>query len=354
MKSARSGSAEGVPARNLRADRLVFRLAFAATFGFAIAGLLDWEFSFLTPMLAVQVLLAMPASPNFREGIAIPLIILIATSVALAVSTLFSATPAVLLAVTGLVICWSFYGQRRGAPAIAMLLIQIAFCCVPVASTISIILAHQLASALIWSSLAAIVTVWLAHLIFPAPAIDAVQSASNPSKLSGLEPVHAARIAISDTIILLPLLIAFIIGGDIDNIVILIISLSLLREIDPGRSGRVAAAIILGNILGGALGVFAYQFVTLADSFFFFILTVLVISLWLGNRLIRSGASAPIYALAFGTFLLILGLGITPLPGGSGELFAVRIFKILLASAYVIGGLSLVTHLRRAQSATTT
>jgi hypothetical protein len=354
MESVRSRAAEGEPARNVKADRLVLRLAFAATFGFSIAGLLDWEFSFLTPMLAVQILVAMPASPGFREGIAIPLIILIATSFALAVSTLFAATPAVLLAVTGLVICWSFYGQRRGAPAIAMLLTQIAFCCVPVASTISIVLAHQLASALIWSSVAAIVTVWLAHLLFPAPAIAAVQSAGSPKKPSGLEPVHAARVAISDTIILLPLLIAFIIGGDIDNIVILIISLSLLREIDPGRSGHVAGGILLGNILGGALGVLAYQFVVLADGFFFFILTVLVISLWFGNRLARGGATAPIYALAFGTFLLILGLGITPLPGGSGELFAVRIFKILLASGYVIGGLSLVTHLRRDQSAATT
>ncbi len=346
MESVRSGDAEGEPARNLRADRLVFRLVFAATFGFAIAGLLDWEFSFLTPMLAVQILVAMPASPGFREGIAIPLIILMATFFALAVSTLFSATPAVLLAVTGLVICWSFYGQRRGAPAIAMLLTQIAFCCVPVMSTISIDLAHQFANALIGSSVAAIVTVWLAHMLFPAPATAAVQSADSPRKPSGLEPVYAARVAISDTIILLPLLVAFIIGGDINNIVILIITLSLLREIDPGRSGGVAGGILLGNILGGVLAVLAYQFVLLADSFFFFILTVLVMSLWFGNRLARGGATAPIYVLAFGTFLLILGLGITPLPSGSEELFAVRIFKILLASAYAIGALNLVMRLR--------
>jgi hypothetical protein len=235
-----------------------------------------------------------------------------------------------------------------------MLLTQIAFCCVPVMSTISIDLAHQFANALIGSSVAAIVTVWLAHMLFPAPAIAAVQSAARSRKPSGLEPLHAARVAISDTIVLLPLLILFIIRGDIDNIVILIISLSLLREIDPGRSGRVAGGILFGNILGGALGVIAYQFVVLADNFFFFIVTVLVVSLWFGNRLARGGVTAPIYALAFGTFLLILGLGITPLPGGSGELFAVRIFKILLASAYVIGALSLVTHLRRDQPEATT
>ena len=43
---------------------------------------------------------------------------------------------------------------------------------------------------------------------------------------------------------------------------------------------------------------------------------------------------------------LILGIAITPLPGGSDELFTVRITKIALASLYVIGALSLVARLR--------
>lgn len=43
----------------------------------------------------------------------------------------------------------------------------------------------------------------------------------------------------------------------------------------------------------------------------------------------------------------MLGLGVSPLPSGSEELFATRIVKILLASAYVIGALSLVAQLRR-------
>ena len=168
-------------------------------------------------------------------------------------------------------------------------------------------------------------------------------------KPAGLEPAYAARVAISDTLVLLPLLVAFIVGGDTNNIVILIISLSLLREIEPAHSGRVAGGLLLGNILGGVLAVLAYQFVLLADSFLFFTLIVLVMGLWFGNRIARGGTNAPVYAVAFGTFLLILGMGITPLPGGSEELFAIRIFKIALASLYAVGALSLVYRLRRNQ-----
>ena len=93
MTDRRSEDPEQERARNAVANRLVLRLAFAATFGFAVAEFNDWEFSFLAPMLAVQILAAMPAAPGFRQGIAIPLIIFIAAAVALAMSTLFSGTP---------------------------------------------------------------------------------------------------------------------------------------------------------------------------------------------------------------------------------------------------------------------
>jgi hypothetical protein len=323
------------------AVRLALRMAFATTVAFAIAELRDWDFSFFAPMLAAQTLAALPAAPAIRQGAAIPIVIFIATWLALAVSALFAGSPVVLLMIVSLVLFWTFYGQRRGAPAVVMLLIQIAFCCVPVISTISTDVAQNFSDALLWGSTVAIVTVWIAHLFFPAPT-HLPSHATPPAKPSGLAP-NAARGALFDTLILLPLLVVFIMGGDINNIVILIITLNLLREIEPVRRSRVALALLVGNLLGGALGVFAYQFVVLADnSFLFFTLIVLAASLWFGGRVARRGADAPVYAIAFTTFLLILGIGISPLPTGSEEAFAPRILKILLATAYAIGALSLV------------
>ena len=322
------------------ADRMVLRLAFAATFGFGIAALRDWEFSFLAPMLAVQILVAAPACPNFRQGVTIPLVIFLSTNVALGASTLLMGTPVVLLAAVGLVICWTFYGQKRGAPAIAVLLVQIAFCCVPLIATISLDVARDFSDFLLWSSIAAIITVWIAYALFPAPQAPA-QAAAVP-----LPSTQAADVAISDTLVLLPLLVTFIVRGDINNIVILMITINLLREIELAHSRRLALAILLANLLGGALAVLAHQFILLSDSLPLFLLTVFLAGLWFAGRLVRGGPMAPVYALAFGTFLLVLGMAITPLPGGAEELFTVRISKIVLASLYAIGALSLVARIR--------
>jgi hypothetical protein len=42
------------------------------------------------------------------------------------------------------------------------------------------------------------------------------------------------------------------------------------------------------------------------------------------GRIATAGDRAPIYIIAFATFILLLGLGMTPLPGGSGEAFVSR------------------------------
>src|SRR5688572_10695003 len=96
------------------ADRLVLRFALAATLGFALAILLDWEFSFLVPMLAVNLVAAIPVSPPFRMGIAIPIVMYLATTAAFTLSAILVHTPVVLIAVVGLVIRWSFYAKWRG------------------------------------------------------------------------------------------------------------------------------------------------------------------------------------------------------------------------------------------------
>ena len=342
MVAAQPPRAWSITARLSPADRLVLRLAFSAVMGFAIAIGLHWEFSFLAPMLAMQIVAAMPVCPDVRQGAAIPLVIFLATTAALAAATLFEDAPVALLAVVCLVLCWTFYGQKRGAPAIAMLLIQISFSAVPLFSSLSLDLAQSFAEFLQKSSVAAIATVWISHAMFPAPASMPSGPAPAPA---GLAPGRAAQVAITDTLVLLPLLAKFMIWSSIDDFVILMITINLLREVDTLKTGKIAIALLIGNVLGGVLAVVAQQFVLVADTLIQFLLTIFLAGLLFGGRLARGGPMAPVFVLAFGTFIL-LGIAITPLPGGSEEAFVVRIAKISAASLYALAALGLVARLR--------
>ena len=156
----------------------------------------------------------------------------------------------------------------------------------------------------------------------------------------------AARHALLDTLVLLPVLTWYILDATQVAVVMLIIILTLLRQHDPKRGQRVALGLIFGNLIGGIAAAIAYNLVLLSNTLLFFITVCLAASLIFAGRIVTAGDRAPIYAVAFTTFILLLGLGMTPLPGGSGEAFVNRLLYVLLASAYAIGGLSLVQRWR--------
>jgi hypothetical protein len=73
----------------------------------------------------------------------------------------------------------------------------------------------------------------------------------------------------------------------------------------------------------------------------FLLLVVLLVGLLFGDRIARGGESAPIYTVALMTFLIVLGLGLSPLPQDSGTVFIARVLDVLVAAIYAIGMASL-------------
>jgi hypothetical protein len=56
-----------------------------------------------------------------------------------------------------------------------------------------------------------------------------------------------------------------------------------------------------------------------------------------GARIVLGDATEPIYTVAAATFLTVLGLGLSPLPQDSGEIFLSRVSTVIGAALYTIG-----------------
>lgn len=327
-------------------DRFVLRMAVAATLGFAISVFLGWEFSFLAPMLAVQMVAGTPDFPSLKQGLAMPIIMWIGTTSAMLVASVLAHTPAVQLIILAVVLYFSFYAQRRGAPAVMTLFVQIAFCAVPLYATVSLDAAHVLVDFLQRSAVAAAATLFISHLLVPAPWLPPQPA---PAARALIPPRRAARVALADMLVLFPLLVNFMLGADWNNFVILMMTINILNDLELSRNRVTALGLIIGNTVGGLLAVLAQQIVLLADTFVIFLLVVFLSTIWFAGGAARGGAKAPLFGLALGTFLLILGLAVTPLPGGSEQTYLIRILQILFASVYALGALILVSPLRRGE-----
>lgn len=110
-------------------------------------------------------------------------------------------------------------------------------------------------------------------------------------------------------------------------------SVSAATELTESSRAHEAHALAFRGLAATA----AYLLVTQLPSPAFLLLVVLLVGLLFGDRIARGGDMAPIYTVGLTTFLILLGLGLSPLPQDSGSLFVVRVFDVMLAVVYAIG-----------------
>jgi hypothetical protein len=329
----------------VRAQRAALRMAFGVTACFAFVKLFDWDATFIAPMLAASMLVK-PQPPNFRQGLLALVVIAASTLTVLVITAVLLSNATALIMALLLLILIAFYAHRRGAPDLPTLMLQISAVAIPTIAIASPDGAGGFAAALLVGGMIALLSVWAAHWAFPAPMEGAAAGALQTASAAPPTEAIAGRHALLDTLVVLPILVWFILDASQLAVVILVTILTILRNVRPEQGQRAALGLIVGNFVGGAAAAIAYNILSLSNTLLSFVIICLTVSLIFAGRIVTAGDRAPIYAIGFSTFILLLGLGISPLPGGSGEAFASRLLNVMLASAYAIGALSLLTRWR--------
>jgi hypothetical protein len=317
----------------LAEKRLALRLGFGVAVGFLLGELLGTLLFFLPPLLAVLILAAVRQPPTLRQGIGLVVLIALMSGLTLVLAGMFSHVPLAYVLLVALLLFAGFYldSTGRALPATFLLILG---CIVPVTATQSIGVAATLTGALIESAAIAVLTAWAMFAAFPATAAAATAP----------PPVRQAMpgIALANTLLLLPPLLWLMLSGQ-PTFVALIVIISILRLGERSAAPRTALGLLLGNVLGGLIATIAYGFVAVQGSIVFFLLVVLLIGLALGARIAAGGATVPVYSLALVTFIILLGIGVSPLPTDTSAAFTARLWNVMLAGVYAVGALSLLS-----------
>ena len=311
------------------AHALAFRIAFAAAVGLTLGEVFGWDFPFLPAMLAVQ-LLAGPGGISVKQGVVFVAVMVAACAFAVLVSQIFADTPLVLLLVVSLVTFLAFLLLARGQAAGVAAMFLITTAVVPLLAIESVSVAYGFIYSLIAGSALAVLLTFAAQAFFPmrAPAKPASALARPQPDVVGLALANAA--------VLMSLVIYFMLTLSPVSIVAVLTVISILRQ-PADLGGGTATGLILGNVVGGLAATAGYLLVTLLPTPAFLLLVVLLVGLVFGERIARGGALAPIYTAGLMTFLIVLGLGLSPLPQDSGTLFIARVFDVMVAAIYAIG-----------------
>jgi DUF2955 family protein/fusaric acid resistance family protein len=330
--------AEAESARESHA--LAFRIALAAAFGLTLGEVLGWDFPFLPAMLAVQLLSARD-SLSVKKGVAVIAVMAAACAFAVLVSQIFVDSPLVLLLAVSLVTFLAFLLLARGQAAGVAAMFLITTAVVPLLAIESVSVAQGFIYSVLAGSALAVLLTFAAQAFFP------MRVPAEPVSAPAQQERAVVALALANATVLMSLVIYFMLTVSPVSIVAVLTVISILRQ-PADLGGGTAVGLILGNLVGGLAATAAYLLVTLLPSPAFLLLVVLLVGLLFGDQIARGGASAPIYTVGLMTFLIVLGLGISPLPQDSSAFFISRVFDVMLASIYAIGMASLLRSAFRA------
>ena len=301
----------------------MLRLALGTTLSFVTAEMLDWELSFVITVFLVQLLTSPGPAPGLRQGIAIVLVLGLATGAAATLSGLLVDMPALFAIVLGLVLFLAFVLQRSGRSPALGTLILVAFGLLPVIAVQAPELVPAVAFYLVRSGAVAVLWVWLLHALLPDP------EAATP-RLPGPEgaaapPGGVARGALTDTAVLLPVLLLAMTLEVPAALVIILTVTAVLRQHNIAGGRRVALGLLLGNLVGGVTAVVAYQLLSAVPTLGFLAALLLLVSLVYARLIVGATSLAPLFVTALVTFVIVFGMGVAPFLDQPEATLAIRL-----------------------------
>lgn len=320
------------PAAKLAARRMALRIAFGLVLGFVLGELTGTLFFFLPPLMAVQFLAAMRQPPGLRQGIGLILLTALLSGLTLVLASSFADRPLIYVLLLSLLLFFGFLLDTAGRTMAATLLLTLA-ATIPLTATQSFESAGALAGSLVEATAIGLLVTWAMFAAFPAPSATAVVTPPASQASPGT--------ALANTLLLLPVLVLFMVNARMTFVVLMVI-IAIIRLNDRSGASRAMLGLLFGNVLGGLAATVAYGFVAVQPGMLFFLLVVLLVGLTFAGQIAISAARAPIFAMALVTFVILLGLGVSPLPTDTGEAFTNRLWNVLLAGAYAVGAISLI------------
>jgi hypothetical protein len=221
-----------------------------------------------------------------------------------------------------------------GGSPLPPLLMLICLATIPVVTMIAPAYANLLPLALIRGIVVALLVIALMHVLWPAVVPPAPAPAPPPRMASTL------TLALLATAVILPLMLVYLLFGLADVLPVMIASVMLVANFDPRRGRMHALAMIVGNCIGGALGMGLHAVLTTLPTLWFLAGLLFVVTLGFGARIAAGGPSVPVMVLACNAMLIIFGSSIASGPG-SLSLWLSRLFQFTLAGAFAVGMMEL-------------
>ena len=311
----------------------IFRFSAAVTTSFVACEAMGWSPTFLAPAIAAMALANLPTQLSLKMGAALVIVMAASAYAAYALTALLQDVPPILFGIVGLIMFLSFSALAHRKAQLPAMLLLICMASIPIFTLLAPQQAVALPLAFTRGTAAAVVAIWIVQAAWPRPRLNF----RPPTKAELASPM--AR-AVLGTAIVLPLMLVYLMFGITDALPVLIATVMIVTNFDPGRGAMQGLAMMIGNFAGGMIAIIAYMVLGAAPSLATLALITLLIALLFADQVQKGGPAGGVALLTFNQAVIIFGLAIMQGSSNSG-LWMTRMFQFALACTFAIGMMTL-------------
>jgi hypothetical protein len=313
----------------------VLRYAAGSALAMAVAMGINWQLSFLLPVLSLSFLASPAPRPSLRAGAVFVAIIAVSCLAGLMLGKYLISYPLVYIPFTSLILLRLFYVKASGKFPLLLTWLLIALLVIPMIIMSSPAIASLVAAGILVGAIATICLIWLVYGLLPDPVVATRPGGTErtPAIPSSRERFRTAAIS---TLVVLPVFVLFYSFQRVESVLILIFVALLASQPGFASSFKAGGALVLGNAIGGAVAIGFYELLVLVPEFGFLILLTLLAGLLFGARVFSDQPAAKLYGMAYSTLLLVIGSVTAGGSEGAGSKVYTRVLQITIAVVYVM------------------
>lgn len=323
----------------------VLRYAIGSTICVAIAMGVNWQLSYLLPVLALGFFGSTNPRPGLKAGVSFIVLVAISCLGGLWLSRFLLPYPLVFIPFVGLLLFLLFHARAKGTSPLVITWLMLALLVIPLLALTAQPIATLVAIGIGFGAVATVLIVWLSFGLFP----DLRQPSCSGVPGAPIAPVptqnEMIRTATTSTAAVLPVFVMFYTFQWTGSLLTLVFIALLVQQPGFATSWKAGLALILGNLVGGTASILAFEILVILPEYYFLLLLVLLAGLVFGTRVFSGKQTAPLYGMAFSTFLLILCSTTASGSGDASSKTYERVFQLMLAVIYVVGTAGLLNRL---------
>jgi hypothetical protein len=301
------------------AARRILRLAFGTAAALWFSQVVNWDVSFIMPVL-VSFLLAVPIpAPRLKGGIIFILALALPAYGVLLLLPVMDNYHMVAILILIAACFWSFYYSAKGGSPVLGAFLTMGLALLTAVGSDSIDALLMVNKALVINAVIAMLFVWLAHAFFPDPPRPANQG-PRPSPPT---PERAVAIwsAWRATVIVFPVMFFFLLyQGSASYLVVMIKVASMGQQVENDTTRAAGKSLLMSTVIGGIGAIIMWQLLSIWPSLILYTLLVALGGLIMGRRIFSGLARHPqagTWSYAFLTMIVLIAPAVLDGPGGS-------------------------------------